>query len=197
MKKMTLVLALLLVPPLAAIAQERAPDHPDHEELRAMLRTAKQAVNDRRLGPLVSLLDREFAIVMLDQTLITEPRQLEEYFHRHFDAPGSVLKSVHIEPEAEILTTFLADGVGVNRGTSTDTYTLKSGQQVVLKTRWSATLRKAEDGKWKIVLLHVGANVLDNPILGFAARTRHFWGAGGLVLGALLGVLVGRWSRRA
>jgi ketosteroid isomerase-like protein len=177
----------------AAPAQER---DPDHEELRAMLRTVKQAVNDRQLPPLVGLLDRGFAITMLDQTLITEPRQLEEYFQRHFDAPGSVLKSVHIEPEAEILTAFVPGGVGVNRGTSTDTYTLKSGQQVVLKTRWSATLRKAEDGKWKIVLLHVGANVLDNPILGFAGRTRHLWGAGGLVLGALLGFLVGRLRRR-
>ena len=161
-----------------------------------MLRTAKEAVNGRQLAPLVALLDKGFALTMLDQTLITEPRQLEEYFERHFDAPGAVLKSVHIDPEAEILTVFPVEGVGVNRGTSTDTYTLKSGQQVVLKTRWSATLRKAEDGKWKIVLLHVGANVLDNPILAFAGRTRHLWGAGGLAVGALVGVLIGRLFRR-
>ena len=49
MKTMTkAALALALTLPLArpARAQERPPDHPDHQELRAMLRTARDAVND-------------------------------------------------------------------------------------------------------------------------------------------------------
>jgi ketosteroid isomerase-like protein len=191
-----LAAALALLLPGRASAQEPPPDHPDHQELRAMLRTAKDAVNQRQMAPLVALLDRDFSITMLDQTLVTEPAQLEEYFRRYFDAPGAVLKSVHIDPQAEVLTRFLGGDVGVNRGTSTDTYTLRSGQQLVLHTRWTATLRRADDGRWKIATLHVGANVLDNPILGYASRTRHLWGAGGLVLGLALGVLFGRWRRR-
>ena len=193
---LSLAAALALLPAAAARAQERPPDGPDHQELRAMLRTARDAVIQRQLAPLIALLDRDFSITMLDQTLITEPAQLEAYFRRYFDAPGSVVKSVHIEPEADVLTQFPAEDVGVNRGTSTDTYTLKSGQQVVLKTRWTATLRKAEDGHWKITTLHIGVNALDNPILGFAGRTRYLWGAGGAVVGLILGILLGRWRRR-
>jgi hypothetical protein len=68
---------------------------------------------------------------------------------------------------------------------------------VVLKTRWTATVHKADDGHWKIAALHIGANVLDNPILGFAARTRYLWAAGGLGLGALIGFLLGRMRRAA
>lgn len=172
----------------AASAQER---EADHVQLRDMLRTVETAVNENKLETLLPLLDDDFALTMLDQTLITSPAELKAYFQRHFEAPGAVLKSVRIQPEADVLTRFLDENTGVNRGTSTDTYTLKSGTQVVLHTRWSGTFRKV-DGRWRIVALHVGANVLDNPLLGFAQRGRQLWGAGGVVVGALLGFLLGR-----
>lgn len=173
---------------LAAGAEER---QADHARLREMLRTVTSAVNDNQLDKLLPLLDDDFALTMLDQTLITSPDELKAYFRRHFEAPGAVLRSVHIEPEADVLTRFLDETSGVNRGTSTDTYTLRTGTQVVLHTRWSGVFRKL-DGRWKIVSLHVGANVLDNPMLDFARRGRQLWGAGGVVLGALLGFALGR-----
>lgn len=170
----------------------RAQDHEaDHAQLREMRQLVETAVNENKLDTILPLLDDDFALTMLDQVLITRPAELKSYFERHFEAPGSVLKSVHIKPEADVLTRFLDESTGVNHGTSTDTYTLRNGSQVVLHTRWSGTFRKV-DGRWKIVGLHVGANVLDNPILGFAQRGRHLWGGGGVVLGALLGFLLGR-----
>ncbi|EKD26401.1 MAG: hypothetical protein ACD_79C01221G0011 [uncultured bacterium] len=33
-----------------------------------------------------------------------------------------------------------------------------------MKTRWTAVVIK-EDNQWKIVAVHIGANVMDNPIL--------------------------------
>ena len=168
----------------------------DHEELRAMMRTVKDAVNNNRLDEVLPLLDRDFSLTMVDQTLITEPAQLIDYFRERFEAKGSSLKSVHIDPEADVLTRFLDDRTGVNHGTSTDTYTLKNGRQVVLKTRWSGTFGKVDD-HWKIVNLHVGVNMLDNPLLKAAEMTRYGWGFGGLLIGASVGFLSRRRRRPA
>ena len=179
------------VPPAAA-DRER-----DHEALRAMMRTVKTAVNENRLDDILPLLAKDFSVTMVDQTLITEPGQLKEYFRKTFAAPDSILKSVRIEPEADILTGFLDDATGINRGTSTDTYTLKSGQQVVLKTRWSGTFRRIDD-KWKIVNVHVGVNFLDNPVLQVARTAVYWWGAGGLLAGAAVGFAAAwLWRRPA
>src|SRR5881296_3093886 len=57
----------------------------DHEELRAMMRTVKDAVNNNRLEEVLPLLDRDFSLTMVDQTLITEPARLIAYFRERFE----------------------------------------------------------------------------------------------------------------
>jgi hypothetical protein len=185
------VAGLLTGSPLPADAQREQ----DHDQLRALARTVKEAVNANRLDDLLPLLAKGFSITMVDQTLVTQPGQIKEYFRRYFEAPDAVLKSVRIEPEADVLTEFLDESTGVNRGSSTDTYTLRNGRQVVFRTRWSGTFRKYDD-QWKIVNLHVGTNFLDNPLLQAAEATRYLWGAGGLLLGVVAGGLGGWWLTR-
>lgn len=184
------VVALVAGAPVSGRAQREA----EHEELRAIARKIEDAVNAGRLDELTPLLAKDFSITMVDQTLVTEPGQIKEYFRRYFEAPDAILKTVHIEPEADILTAFLDDTTGVNHGTSTDTYTLRNGRQVVFRTRWSGTFRKY-DGQWKIVNLHVGTNFLDNPLLTAARAERWVWGAGGLVGGLVVGG-AGAWALR-
>jgi hypothetical protein len=163
----------------------RAQHERDHEELRRMARTITDAVNGGRFDELTPLLAKDFSLTMVDQTVVTEPGQIKEYFRRYFQAPDAILKSVRIQPEADILTHFLDDVTGVNRGGSTDTYTLKDGRQVVFHTRWTGTFRKYDD-QWKVVTLHVGVNFLDNPILTATRVERWVWGGAGLVTGLLV-----------
>src|SRR5262249_56211595 len=70
----------------------------DHDQLRAIARTVKEAVNAGRLDDLTPLLAKGFSITMVDQTLVTDPAQLKEYFQRYFQAPDSPLQSVRIDP---------------------------------------------------------------------------------------------------
>src|SRR5262249_16930005 len=105
-----------LVPPAGAQREQ------DHDQLPAPAPAIKEAVNAKRLDDLLPLLAKNFSITMVDQTLVTQPGQIKEYFRRYFEAPDAVLKSVRIEPEADILTEFLDEMTGVNHGTSTDTY---------------------------------------------------------------------------
>ena len=189
-----LFLALIVSPNLLA-ATETDSRSADHEALRDMRKTIVQAVNTDNLELLTPVLHENVSITMVDQTVITSPQALKDYFHKMFKAEGSILKSVKVEPKPDIETLFVSDQVGINRGASADTYTLKSGRVVVLNTRWSSTVVKEGDG-WKLLTLHVGVNLLDNPILAGTEQLKYWWAAAGLIVG-LLAMFLWKWVRRA
>jgi hypothetical protein len=172
----------------AALAQEPERDKKDHDELRALLRTFSEAFNTRNIDPLVPYLHKNFSVTMVNQDTITDPKALKGYLDAQFNAPGSLLKDAKIQPEADILTQFYQGRIGVNRGSSTDTYTLKDGRVFTLKTRWTGTAIQ-EDGKWKVLSAHIGLNILDNPILSEVEKLRWIWGVAGLAIGIALGAL--------
>ena len=159
-----------------ALGADSEKDKKDHDELRALLKTFTQAFNSRKIEPLEPYLHKDFSVTMVNQDVVTTPGELKGYIDKQFNAPGSPLKDVKIEPEADILTMFFNGRFGINRGGSTDTYT------------WTGTAIN-EDGKWKVLNAHVGLNILDNPILDAVERLRWVWGAVGLLIGLVVGVL--------
>jgi hypothetical protein len=67
-----------------------------------------------------------------------------------------------------------------------------------MRVRWTAVVRK-QDGRWKLTSAHIGVDLLDNPVV--AAAKQGLWkvggwlGGGGLIIGALAGLVVGRRRR--
>src|SRR5258706_14553170 len=113
---------------------------------------------------------------------------MKGYMHKSFNAPGSLLKDLKIEPEADILTKFFSGLFFFNDTATTDTYTLRDGRVIKIHTRWTGTAIN-EDGKWKVLNAHIGLNILDNPILDAVEQLRWVWGAGGILIGLVVGVL--------
>ena len=172
----------------AVSVAETEQEKKDHDDLRALLKTFTQAFNTRQIGPLEPYLHKNFAVTMVNQDVVTKPSELTAYLDKQFSAPGSPLKDVTIRPEADILTEFYEGRVGVNRGSSTDTYVLKDGRTFTLKTRWSGAAIY-EDGKWKVLTAHVGNNLLDNPILDAMEKMKWIWAAVAAAIGLVVGVL--------
>jgi len=160
----------------------------DHDELRALLKIFTQAFNTRQIAPLEPYLHKNFSVTMVNQDVVTKPSELTAYLDKQFTAPGSPLKDAKIQPEADILTEFYEGRIGVNRGSSTDTYVLKDDRTFTLKTRWSGAAIH-EDGKWKVLTAHIGTNLLDNPVLDAVEGLKWIWGGAGAALGLALGVL--------
>ncbi len=75
-------------------------------------------------------------------------------------------------------------------GSGVEDYILADGRKFRMNTRWTATVIKDTDGKWKILTLHLGTNFLDNPILAKAEASLMTFAGAGLVLGTLIGCLV-------
>ena len=101
----------------------------------------------------------------------------------------------------QTLTELSADKTwGVVRGSGVERYILADGRKYDLKTRWTATVAKETDGKWRLRTIHIGTNFLDNPILaeaeGAVVKVGVAGGVGGLVLGLLIALLITRVRRR-
>jgi ketosteroid isomerase-like protein len=176
--------------PSAPVASPTAQDREkDHEELRALLRNAREAVNAKNFDALKPLFHEKFSITTVDQKLFTNFDDFKKEFTTLFSGDNAPLKSITFNPEADALTEFVGDNMGLSHGISTDTYTFSDGDTRTMKSRWTATLIK-DAGKWKILNLHVGANILDNPVTeaakGYVSKAGIGAGLGGLLLGFIL-----------
>ena len=167
----------------------------DHAELRELHQNVTKALNSADFSALQAQMGSEFDITFADQKYHGTIQSLKDYYAKLTSPDGPGIVSVHFEPQADTLTRFLGNDVGVTHGTSVDTFTKKNGDKIVLHSRWTATVVK-ENGKWKVAALHAGVDFLDNAILQSVQdrlKTMIYAGAGiGILLGAWLGFTLGR-----
>ena len=163
--------------------------HEDHEALRAMLRTATEALNTRNIDALAPILYKEFSITTVDQKLFTDLPSFKTYFNGLFEGPNAPVKKIVFKPKTDALTVFIDEKTGMSHGTSEDTYTFSKGGTRVMKSRWTAAVYR-DDGGWKLVSLHMAANILDNPLLTAAKKLLYQVGTGALIIGLLLGFVL-------
>ena len=193
MTKYVIIACLLLT--LPALAAEE-PDHAIHQELRGILQTVQTAVNSGNYDAMLPVLSKDIRATTITQETMSGPAEVSAYFKKWF-GPGGFLKKLDMTFTADALTELSPDKTwGVVRGSGMERYTLSDGRRYDMPTRWTATVVKEADGKWRLRTIHFGTNFLDNPILDDAKRAvvkyAAIAGGVGILLGALLGFLLGR-----
>lgn len=172
---------------------------PIHQELRSLLQGIETAVNTQQYGDLKQFFDEKLHVTTINQNVITTPAGLDGYFKEWF-GEGAYLKKLDIKLNADGLTQLHDDPEnptwGMVYGSGLEKYQLADGRNLDMKTRWSATVVKGVDGKWRILALHIGTNFYDNPILHAVQKSTQYYAAGGLALGLLLGALGMAFIRR-
>lgn len=185
--------ACLLVA-LPALAAET--DHEIHQELRGILMTVQNSVNSGNFDAMLPVLSKDIEATTITQEVMHGPQEVSAYFKKWF-GPGGFLKKLEMHFTADALTELSADkSWGVVRGSALESYTLADGRKYDMKSRWTATVVKEPDGKWRLRTIHFGTNFLDNPILDAAkdavVKYAAISGVIGLLAGALLGFLLAR-----
>ena len=170
------------------------PRHEDHEALRAILKVAGNALNTRDINSLAPVLSEKFIITSVDQQTFTDLAAFNAYFQGFFEGEKPPLKSIEFNPKADALTEFIGENVGLARGTSNDIYHFSSGTAKEMTTRWTATVVK-ENGAWKLANLHLGVNVLDNPLIKTAKISFYWVGGVSFLIGLVLGFVLRRQRR--
>lgn len=193
MTKSLFIACLFLTLPLYA-AEEA--DHEIHQELRGILTTVQTSINSGNYDAMLPVLSKDIRATTITQEVMSGHEQVSAYF-KHWFGPGGFLKKLDMTFTADALTELSPDKTwGVVRGSGMERYTLADGRQYDMPTRWTATVVKESDGKWRLRTIHFGTNFLDNPILTEAKRAVVKYaavaGGVGLALGLLLGFLLGR-----
>jgi hypothetical protein len=175
-----------------SFAATEEPNHVIHEELRGLLQGIEAAINTEKYGDLKQYFDDKLKITTINQNVISTPDGIDAYFKEWF-GKGGYLKKLDIKLNPDALTDLYGDPAnpswGLVYGSGTENYQLVDGRNLAMKTRWTATVVKEADGKWRILALHIGTNFYDNPIFAAVKDSTKYYAVGGLVLGLLLGVL--------
>jgi len=189
-----LLIATTLVPHGVLATEE--PDHAIHEELRALLKGMEKAVNEERYTDLAPYFHKDIRVTTINQEIISSRDEIATYFNRWF-GPDGYLKKVDMKLDADALTELYANKtMGIVRGTGDENYILSDSRYYEMKTRWTATVIKDTDGKWRILSLHIGTNFLDNPIVTEIENSLIYFSIGGLIAGILLMLIIGKLRKR-
>lgn len=188
LRRLLIACFLIAVP---AHAAEAEPDHDIHQELRSILATLQTAINSGNYDAMLPIISQNIRATTVNQEVLSNHQEVSAYFKKWF-GPGGYLKKLEMSLEADALTELSADKTwGVVRGSGLERYTLADGRKYDIKTRWTATVAKERDGKWRLRTIHIGTNFLDNPILTEAEHAIPKMAAAGALIGILFGVLGG------
>ena len=184
-----LVLACPASMPQAASAGASA-DEATHKELRALRDVLVDGIVKQDMELLVKNVTKDVTVTWQNGELCRGEKQLRDFFERMQKAGSKAFKGYKVPPTADELTILHGGDTGISYGTSIGLFEV-AGSEYELKNRWSATLVK-EEGRWKLASYHVSMNVLDNPILNAAKGALVWVGVVALIVGAGIGLLVGR-----
>jgi len=184
-----LVFILFVLASSTAIAANGS-DQAIHEELRALLQGIEKAVNEERYNDLAPYFHNKLRVTTINQETISSPDEIGTYFNRWF-GPGGYLKKLDMKLNADVETELYGNKTfGIVRGSGDENYILADTRYYEMKTRWTATVIKDTDGKWRILSLHIGTNFLDNPILSEAESALMYFAIGGLLAGIILMLII-------
>lgn len=199
-----LVLALALWAPAPSRGQPARtepvpPEHPAHEQLRALRNELVDAFDKSDLDRLLRHVTDDAVITWQNAEVSRGHTGIRDYYDRMMVGPNRVVDRATAQAEVDELTRLYGSDKdsGLAFGRLEQDFQLTNGMSFHLSNRWTAHVVN-DGGQWKISAFHVSANLFDNPVLHAVLRRTAFWTAGiALPAGFLLGwAVAGFLSRR-
>lgn len=174
---------------MTPMPQSADPREADRVQLRQAMAEVTRAINARDWDAMQRWLDPNVVVTMIDQTTLHGVEDLAQYVESKLGRYSSVLADLQVDPIPDAPAVFHGD-TAIATLSSADRFIFRNGKEFLVQNQYTATLVKQE-GAWRLVALHGGANAFNNPIsyqfqnllIGGAAVA----GVGGLLLGLALG----------
>jgi len=166
-----------------------------HTELRALLKGIETAVNTEKYSDLAQYFHKDLRVTTVNQNTISSHPEIAAYFKEWF-GEGGYLVSLKMSLKPDALTELYNNKtMGIVRGSGIEKYKLTDGRDLDLNTRWTATVIKDTNSKWRILALHLGTNFYDNAIYNETRSYLIKMGVIGSLLALVLGFLIGFYLR--
>jgi uncharacterized protein (TIGR02246 family) len=163
-----------------------------HDELRALNTGITKAMNENNVEGILSFVHSNVVFTTMNGDVARGHQAIRDYYAKMMTGSNKVVEKVTVNFLADELTIlYQADSVGVCYGKTQDNYVLADGTKLDLSARWTATFAK-ENGKWLVVAFHYSTNMFDNPVLDRLKNLLRVLSIGGIVVGLVLGIVIGR-----
>jgi hypothetical protein len=165
----------------------------DREALRKILSEVVKAINAQDIEGIIAQMHPNCTVTWWNAENSRGHDEIRAYYKRMVKDEGRILSKYMTEAKLGAPARFVGSGgdVALADGSMEDEFFPIIRGPFKLSSRWSSTVAKS-DGQWKIVNLHLSANVFTNVLIAELARALWYAGAGGLVAGLLAGWFLGR-----
>lgn len=165
----------------------------DQKQIDQLREGMVKAFNARDVDGMLRYVQPDVIVVWQNGEVNHGQQAVRDFYHRMI--VQGLVKSVSFNPTVEGRK--CQENTCISYGNLQDEFTLNDGTDLPFHSRFSAALTKS-GGTWKLASFHASANAFDNPVVHQAARkTGIYAGAGGLLLGFLLGLIIVRRPRKA
>jgi hypothetical protein len=186
------LLTCLTLLSLTALAQETDPHAADRQQMLKIFSEVENSINSQSLEQMTKQMDPSAVVVWANGEVSRGPAEVLAYYDRMVKGSGRILSRYTTKAKLNGHARFLGDGsVAIADGTMEDEFTPVSRGAFKLNSNWTTTVAKI-NGEWKIVALHLSSNVFNNSLLDEAKSALLYTGAGGALVGLLLGWFLGR-----
>jgi hypothetical protein len=169
------------------------PHAADREQLLKIFDEVVNSINSQSLERMAQQMDADVTVVWSNGEVSRGPAEVLAYYERMVKGKDRILTKYTTTAKLHGHARFLADGsVAIADGTMEDEYFPIIRGPFRLSAKWTTTAARIH-GEWKIVALHLSANVFNNVLLDEAKKALLYVGGGGLLLGLLVGGSAGWW----
>lgn len=182
-----LIVALLTLKTMAQDLPSPDPHAADREHLLKIFHEVEGSINSQSLDRMVQQMDPNVTVVWANGEVSRGPAEVLAYYDRMVKGKDRILTKYLTSAKLHGHARFLGDGsVAVADGTMEDEFFPVIRGPFRLSSKWTTTLARI-NGEWKIIGLHLSANVFNNSLLDEAVRALKYVGGGGFLLGLLAG----------
>ena len=183
--------ALLWPSPMPA--QNELHQH-DRQALLKILSEVEKAINAQDVEGILAQMSPDCTVIWWNAEISRGHADIRDYYQRMMKDPGRIISKYTTQAKLGDHARFVGAGadVALADGSMEDQFFPIIRGPFKLNSRWSATAAKSADGAWKIVSLHLSANVFTNSLISELTRALWYAGGAGLVVGGIAGWLLGR-----
>jgi len=171
------------------------PDSDPHaEDRKALLRIFSEveaSINEQSLERMVKQMDPAGTVVWANGEVSRGAAEVLAYYDRMVKGSGRILTKYTTKAALHGHARFLGNDVAVADGTMEDEFTPVIRGPFSLSGKWTTTIARI-NGEWKVIHLHLSANVFNNVLLDEAKSALLYTGGGALLAGVLAGWFLGR-----